>query len=191
LSQLRRIGPILAVALLAVLVGYLVGVRGGDDGVLAGERGVREAAAEFAEVFNTYDYRSAEDHRDAVLERATGSFRSEYRDAFDQGLGQVIVDAEAVQTGFVKDVYVAAVDEERAQAIVTVDVTHSGVGGSRTIYDVYALLTFVRVDGEWKVDQVTDLNFDTAAGGSASTAEDPATTAPPTEVPTTEAVPVP
>ena len=30
----------------------------------------------------------------------------------------------------------------------------------RTLVDVYIKLTFVEVNGAWKVDQVTDLNFD-------------------------------
>ena len=188
MSRVKRLAPFVALLLLGAVVGLVVG-RG--DEARSPEADVRAAAADFAKVFNTYDYRDADAHRDAVLERATGSFRAEYRDAFDQGLGQVIVEAEAVQTGFVKDVYVSAIDEERAQAIVTVDVTHSGVGGSRTIYDVYALLTFVDVDGQWKVDQVTDLNFDTAAGTAGAGPDDGATTTTAVEVPASGDAPVP
>ena len=63
-----------------------------------------------------------------------------------------------------KDVYVSQIDEERAEAIVVADVDQDGAGGPRTLYDIYILLTFVEVDGDWKVDQVTDLNF--ADGGA-------------------------
>lgn len=188
MSRVKHLAPFVALVLLGAVVGIVVGR--GDD-ARSPEADVRAAAAEFAEVFNTYDYREADAHRDAVLELATGSFRAEYRDAFDQGLGQVIVEAEAVQTGFVKDVYVSAIDEERAQAIVTVDVTHRGVGGSRTIFDVYALLTFVEVDGRWKVDQVTDLNFDTAAGTSGVVPDGAAAPSTTVEVPASADAPVP
>ena len=45
---------------------------------------------QFGEALVTYDYRDPEAHRDAVLGLATGSFREEYQDAFDQGLGDLM-----------------------------------------------------------------------------------------------------
>lgn len=165
----------LAVLLAGTTVGLAVALLrdgGGGDEVEA----VRAAAGRFAEVFNSYDHRDLDTHRDAVLALATGSFRSEYEAGFDQGLREVIRLTEAVQQAFVKDVYVSSVDEERAQAIVTLDVTHQGTSGSRTVRDVYSRLTFVRVAGGWKVDQVTDLNFDVATGGAGTGPDGTATT---------------
>jgi hypothetical protein len=71
---------------------------------------------------------------------------------------------------------VSALDEERAEAIVVVDIEHDGASGPRSLFDVYFLLALVEVDGRWKVDQVTDLNFDAGAGtGSTSPpVDDPA-----------------
>jgi Mce-associated membrane protein len=184
----RRAGFVLAVtlavvgAVVAAAPGLVLAARDSGD---PRTDDVRRAAGTFGAALVTYDHRAPEVHRDRVLELATGSFRSEYEDAFDQGLAEIITEVEAVSEGFVDDVYVSAIDEERAEAIVVVDIEHQGTGGARSLTDVYFLLALVEVDGRWKVDQVTDLNFDAAAGGTASPgpadpgAPDPTTTSVP------------
>lgn len=162
-----------AAAVLAVLL-----ARGSEDDEA---EALRTTAGRFGEALVTYDYHDPEAHRDEVLGFATGSFREEYEDAFDQGLGKIITEVEAVSTGFVKDVYLSEVDDDQAQAIVVVDIEHEGTGGANTLYDVYFRLTLVKVDGSWKVDQVTDLNFD--GGGSSAGAGATTTTSTPTPVP--------
>ena len=173
----RRTALVLAVTL-AVVFAVLAGVlavllanEGGDDEV----EDLRETAGRFGEALVTYDYRDPDAHRDTVLGLATGSFREEYQDAFDQGLREVIMQVEAVSIGNVKDIYLSAIDAEQAQAIVVVDIEHQGTGGRNDLYDVYFRLTMVEVGGEWKVDQVTDLNFD-AGGGEGTTAPTASTT---------------
>lgn len=161
-------------AIAAAVLGVLLAGAGGDDD--ADE--LRQVAGRFGEVLLTYDHRDPETHRDAVLRMATGSFREEYEAAFDQGLSQLITEAQATSTGFVKDVFITEIDDERALAIIVADVEHEGTGGSNPLYDIYVRLTMVRVGGEWKVDQVTDLNFNTAGGASGPvTADTTATTA--------------
>lgn len=168
----RRVSPLVVAVSLAVVFAAAAAVLGvllaqqGDDGELDD---LRQTAGRFGAALVTYDYHDPDAHRDAVLAFATGSFREEYQDAFDQGLAQVITEVQAVSTGYVKDVYLSAVDEERAQAIVVVDIEHEGTSGPNTLYDVYFRLTLVDVDGTWKVDQVTDLNFDTGGAGTGST----------------------
>ena len=159
---------ILAISL-AVLFGLVAAVLGvvaaGDDSAESSDvSSLRRAAGEVGEALLTYDFHAPEDHKERVLALATGSFRSEYEEAFDQGLGDLITKVQATSEGFVKDVYLSQVDEERGEAIVRADVTRSGAGGERTLFDIYILLTFVHVDGAWKVDQVTDLNFATEGG---------------------------
>lgn len=151
----------LAAAALAVLLA----TGAADDDELDD---LRSRAGQFAEALVTYDFEDPDRHRERVLGFATGSFREEYEDAFDQGLAQIISEVEAVSQGFVKDVYLSQVDEGQAQAVVVVDIEHDGAGGPRTLYDIYFRLTLVEVEGEWKVDQVTDLNFgtDPAPGGT-------------------------
>ena len=167
--------PALVLAVtLAVVLGVVAVVLGlllaSDDDGDSRVASLRRAAGTVGEALLTYDYEDPEAHRDAVLALATGSFRSEYEDAFEQGLGELITEVQATSEGFVKEVYLSEIDEERAEAIVVTDVTRDGPGGPRTLFDIYVLLTFVEVDGEWKVDQVTDLNFETegATGGSAA-----------------------
>jgi Mce-associated membrane protein len=178
-SRRRPTPLVLAVSLAVVFavaaagMAVLLAGRGGDDG----DDALRAAAGRFGEALVTYDYHDPQAHREAVLDFATGSFREEYQAAFDQGLGKIITEVQAVSTGYVKDVYLSAVDEERAQAIVVVDIEHEGTSGPSTLYDVYFRLTLVRVGGEWKVDQVTDLNFDTGPGATAGDGSSPDPTA--------------
>ena len=139
----------------------------GDEGEERLDR-ARQAAGAFGEALVTYDFEDPDAHREAVLALSTGSFRQEYEDAFDRGLAQIITEVEATSTGFVKEIYVSELGEDDAQAIVVVDIEHTGTGGPRTLIDVYFRLTFIEVDGEWKVDQVTDLNFDTGSSPTES-----------------------
>ncbi|MGK2948148.1 MAG: hypothetical protein ACSLFP_06215 [Acidimicrobiales bacterium] len=167
----KRAGFVLAVSmavLFAVVAAGLALLLAGREGADARVDDVREAAGEFGAALVTYDHRQPEVHRDQVLALATGSFRTEYEDAFDRGLGDIISEVEAISEGFVDDVYVSDLDEERAEAIVVVDIEHDGAGGPRSLFDVYFLLALVEVDEQWKVDQVTDLNFDAGGGPAAS-----------------------
>ena len=171
--------PVLVLAIsLAVVFAIAAAVLGvvaaGDGGSDHREESLRRAAGQVGQALLTYDYNDPDAHRDRVLALATGSFRKEYSDQFDQGLRELITKVQAKSEGFVKDVYVSEIDDERAEAVVVSDVTRDGAGGKRTLYDIYILLTFVDVDGTWKVDQVTDLNFATnGADTSATTTSTP------------------
>jgi hypothetical protein len=165
----------LAIAL-AVGVAVLLVLLAGDDEGSGRLDAVREAAGTFGEALVTYDYHDPEAHRDKVLGLATGSFREEYEKAFDTGLAKVITKVEAVSKGYAKDIYVSELGDADAQAIVVLDVEVDGVAGPRTQRDLYVRLSFVEVDGEWKVDQVTDLNFDPGAGTSTTSSAPESTT---------------
>jgi hypothetical protein len=163
---------VLAVSL-AVLFGIAAAILGvvaiGSGGGEGGEvKDLRKAAGEVGEALLTYDYRDPQAHEDRVLRLATGSFRSEYADFLDQGFNELAKNLRSTSEGFVKDVYVSEVDQGRGEAIVRLDVKRDGTGGPRTVYDIYELLSFVRVDGTWKVDQVTDLNFATSPNGDST-----------------------
>jgi hypothetical protein len=164
----------LAVAL-AVGVAVLLLLLAGDDEDADRSAAVREAAGTFGEALMTYDYHDPDAHRDEVLELSTGAFSEEYGDTFDAGLAKVITEVEAESEGFAKDIYVSELGDADAQAIVVVDVEVDGVAGPRTLRDLYIKLTLVEVDGEWKVDQVTDLNFSPGTGSS-TTADAPEST---------------
>ncbi len=171
---------VLAVSL-AVVFGSAAAVFGilavGDDGDSSGRvADLRRAAGEMGEAFFTYDHQDLDAHLSRVLALSTGSFRNEYEEEFERGLRDLIVQLQSSSTGFVKDVYVSEIDEETAEAIVVLDVDQDGTGGPRTVFDVYALLTFVEVDGEWKVDQVTDLKVPFGGGTDAGSGSGGATT---------------
>lgn len=161
-------------AVLAVLVASDAGTDDLDD--------LRQAAGRFGEALVTYDYHDPEAHRDAVLALATGSFRQDYEDAFEQGLGDIITEVQAVSTASVNDVYVSSVDDGQAQAIVSLDIAVSGTSGERSILDQYVLLTLIELDEGWKVDGVTDLSFPTGgtSGGPVTGATTTTTAASPT-----------
>ena len=179
--QRRGAGFVLAVSL-AVLFAVAAAVlgamllRGSDDDALDD---LRATSGRFAEALVSYDYHDPDAHRDAVLELSTGSFRKQYQDAFDKGLGEIITKVQAVSTAYVKDVYLSSVDSNQAQAIVVVDIEHDGSSGPKTLYDVYFRLTLLDLDGHWLVDDVTDLNFGAggAAGAGVTTDTSTATTA--------------
>lgn len=125
---------------------------------------LRTAAGQFAEVLVTYDHTDPDLHREAVVERTTASFASEYESAFEQGLGQLITDLEASSRGFVKDVFVTDVQQGQALAIVVLDVESDGSAGPRRLFDVYVRLTMIEVEGAWLIDDVTDLSFGAGSG---------------------------
>ena len=129
-------------SVLAVLV---VGEKGSAD-----LDDLRAAAGRFGEALVSYDYHDPTAHRYAVLELATGSFRQDYEDAFDQGLADIITEVQAVSIGSVNDVYVTSIDDGQAQAIVSVDIEVSGLSGERSILDQYVLLTLVELDEGWR-----------------------------------------
>lgn len=176
-SPARRRSPgLLAAVAAAVVLGLAAAVLAV---LLAQEEDpseeVRERAGEFGEVLVTYDHEDPEAHRAAVVERSTASFASEYEAAFEQGLGQLIVDLEASSQGFVKDVYVTAVDRGQALAIVVLDVESDGTAGPRRLFDVYVRLTMIEVDGSWLVDDVTDLSFGGGPGAGGGVTSDTST----------------
>jgi Mce-associated membrane protein len=189
-AGVRRDGPGFVVAVsLAVLFGLAAVVLGvllaSENGTADGLDDLRSAAGRFGEALVTYDYHDPEAHRDGVLELATGSFRQDYEDAFDQGLGQIITQVQAISTGSVNDVFLSSVDDDQAQAVVSLDIEVSGTSGERTLTDQYVLLTLIRLDAGWRVDQVTDLSFpDGGAGPPVTDGSTTTTTAPvPTSVP--------
>ena len=57
------------------------------------------------------------------------------------------------------------VADGEATVVTVVDLAADGPSGPRTVADTYLRLSLVRVDGEWRVDGVTSLNFAQAPAG--------------------------
>ena len=81
----------------------------------------------------------------------------------------------------VKDVFVNGIENDNATAIVILDQTVEGVSGTRRQLDAYVQLSLVKVRGQWKVDDVVNLNFGQTTGGTQvpGATSSPTTVAPP------------
>ena len=178
----RRNGTKLAIALallFAALSVFLAFVATSLRSELDEERDVRadveEVAGRFSEALLTYSFSDLDATRDRVLALSTGTFATEYEEAFP-GLAELIEQSESSAQATVKDVFVSSIDGDRATAITVVDAVGTGAGGPRTQPDSYVRLDLVRTASGWKVDGVTSLNFTSAP------ADDPTATT--TTVPT-------
>ena len=157
-------GYVLAVVLcvvfgLAAIVLAVVAAGAGDDGESGDRQAVRRVAGQFGEALLTYDHRDLAGHRERVLVTATTSFADEYEEAFSESLSALIEETKASSTATVKDIFLSELDEGTAEAILVADLRLTGAGGPRTVSDVYFKLELVRIDGEWKVDDVVSPNF--------------------------------
>jgi hypothetical protein len=157
--SLAAVFGLVAVVLAAVLAG-----DSDDEGALglktdSGIADLQRAAGTFTEALFTYDHQDPDAHRDAVLALSTGSFTEEYEESFDRGLRQLMTQVQASSQGTVKEIFLSEADDGRAEVIVVADAVQDGAGGPRTVYDLYVKLTMVQVEGEWKVDDLVDLNF--------------------------------
>jgi hypothetical protein len=169
-------------AVIAAVLAVLLAQNGSSDEL----DDLRAAAGRFGEALVTYDYHDPDAHKESVLRLASGSFRQDYEDAFDQGLGQIITQVQAVSHGTVNDVYLSSVDDDQAQAVVSLDIEVTGTSGPRTIDDQYVLLTLIHLDDGWKVDQVIDLSFPSTGPASSPVTPDTTTS---TDAPAPTSVP--
>ena len=197
ISPVRRL-PALLWAALAVLTAVAVitsvlaasatAARNRDR---ADRRAVEEVAGRLATALSTYDYRDFEATKRRVLALSTGAFASEYERAVG-ALASLIDQTKATSEATAGDVFVGNLGGGKASAIVVLEIRASGVGGPRVSVDNYVDLSLVKVEGEWKVDGVRNLNLGVAGGapsagrtapGAQSTAPPPAPGVPPATAP--------
>jgi Mce-associated membrane protein len=171
----RRSGTVLAVVLAVVfflLSCFLMFVAASLNDQLDDERDVRadveDVAGRFSEALLTYDFNDLDATRDKVLALSTGTFATEYEEAFP-GLAELIAQSQSSASATVKDVFVSRIDGDRATAITVVDAVGNGTGGPRSQPDSYVRLDLVRTAGGWMVDGVTSLNFTSAPADDAGT----------------------
>ena len=138
--------------------------------------GVEQVASRMTSALLTYDYRDLDKTKQAVLGLATGKFRTDYDQQFS-GLSSLFTTTKGQSTATVKDVFVSGIDHDTATAIVVYDERVQGTSGSRLNVDLYLRLSLVKVNGRWRVDDVSPLNV----AGQAPNAPTPSppTTAPP------------
>ena len=126
---------------------------------------VEEVAGRLATALSTYDYRDFEATKRRVLMLSTGAFASEYERAVG-ALSSLIDQTKATSEATAGDVFVGDLGDGKASAIVVLEIRASGVGGPRVSVDNYVDLSLVKVEGEWKVDGVRNLNLGVAGGGA-------------------------
>lgn len=153
------------------------------------EAEISEVAGTFADALLTYDYRDLEAGADAVAAGATESFATEYRQAFDAGLGEQITALKATSAATINDVLISRSTGDTARVIVVADSEVRSDEGNQARVGSYIDLSMVRIDGRWLVDMVSSVaNAATGAGPGEGGVEDvaPSTSTPATTEPTAE-----
>ncbi len=147
-------------------------------------RAVEEVAGRLATALSTYDHRDFEATKRRVLALSTGAFSSEYERAVG-ALSALIDQTKATSEAAAVDVFVGNLEKGKASAIVVLEIRGSGIGGPRVSVDNYVDLSLVKVEGQWRVDGVRNLNLGVAGGGTAA----PPTARPPSPAPAPAAAP--
>lgn len=147
---------------IAVMVAMALGVlavvalaAGGDDGAGSSDREVRLAAGRFAERFLTFEHDAIDEWKDGVLALSTGGFAEEVEEV-EAGLRTLIAESELDATGQVTDIFVGEEERGGVEVVVVYDRDLTG-GVDRTETDRYLQLAMLRIDGEWRVDNVLDI----------------------------------
>jgi hypothetical protein len=135
--------------------------------------GVEQVASRFASAVLSYDYRDLDKTKNTVLALSTGKFRTDYEQNFP-GLSALFTTTKGQSTATVKDVFVSAIAHDTATAIVVLDERAQGTSGQRLNVDWYVRVSLVQVRGQWRVDDLTNINQTGAVPG-----QTPSTTAPP------------
>jgi hypothetical protein len=154
---------IAAVALVAVTVSQWAAADRAEDALaeLEGERAARlevsAAAHAFGQALLSYDYEDLGTGRTRVTALATGHFLGTYDEAFGGEIEQVIVRLKARSQASVRDVYVAAVEEAAAQAVVVVDQQVTTAEAITSVKDSHLKIALVKEKDTWKVREVTVL----------------------------------
>jgi len=138
--------------------------------------GVEQVASRFASAVLTYDYRDLDKTKTAVLALSTGKFQTDYEQNFG-GLSALFTTTKGQSTATVKDVFVSGIQNDTATAIVVLDERGQGTSGQRLNVDWYLRLSLVKVKGNWRVDDLINLNF-AGQGASPVPTQSTPTTAP-------------
>jgi Mce-associated membrane protein len=149
---------VLLAVVAVVLAVTAVSLRSELDDERNDRRDVAEVAGAFSEAILSYDFEHLDATKQRVLDLATGDFAADFEQSFE-GLSALVEAVKGQATATVQDDFVGDVGDGQATVITVVDLAATGSGGDRTVPDSYIRLSLVRVDGAWKVDGLTSLNF--------------------------------
>jgi hypothetical protein len=119
---------------------------------------VRRTAGAMGTAMLSYDYKHLPQAKARVVKLATGSFKKQYRQAFDGGLDQLYKLTKQHSEVREVQVYVSDVSANDASAIVRVDFRVSGVGGNNRPGTAFFELALVHSSGGWLVDSLSAIN---------------------------------
>jgi hypothetical protein len=126
---------------------------------------VRRTAGAMGTAMLSYDYQRLPSAKARVMKLSTGSFKKQYRQAFDGGLDQLYKLTKQHSEVRAVEVYVSDVSSDEATAIVRVDFRVSGVGGNNRPGTAFFELALVHSSGGWLVDILSAIT----AGSDSST----------------------
>ena len=129
----------------------------------AERREVEEVAGEVATDLLTYDYRDLDGWKSRVLANATKDFRATFEATFAESLVPIVTEVQATSAARVNNVFLGAIGEKTAKAIVVVDTVAGGPAGERAGPQTYIEIDLVEVGPRWLANNVTDLNVARAA----------------------------
>lgn len=141
---------------------------------------VSDVAGRFGQALLSYDYTDLEATKRRVRAEATPRwFSTEFERAFSGGLDVLLRETRGRSRATVIDVFVSDIEADTTSALVSLRAEAEGIRGRQPVSDSYLQLDLVKVDGRWKVDQVTNLNFGQSQTPRASTPTAPSTVPPP------------
>ena len=157
----------------AVAMAVVAAVEHADAAKERERESVEQVASQLAQRLWTYDFQTIDDLDKGVLPLATGTFERQWRESFP-ALKRLIVEAQGKSQVVVNDVFTTGVVGDQASAMVVYNHVVSGKAGERSNTNIYVRMALLKVDGEWKVDDVFDLDRDRIAPPGATPTTAPA-----------------
>ena len=153
------------IALVAALLGLQQRSKRNHDRQQA--KAVQDTSGQWVGALTNLDYQHLDSWRSNVLRYSTGSVNSSFDKLFGS-LEQLYTADHLRGTGTVQNIFVGSVAGGKASTVVLVNVTVTGLTGTRQ-YGSYAQLSLLNVHGKWLIDTIDEVNFPLNSTGSAGT----------------------
>lgn len=148
------IGVLLVVGAIAVALLQVGRVRDLEDDLDARDE-VSAASATFGEVYLSYDFDDPDRSGERVLDLITPAFAEDFESTRAPAIEELFSNLGTTTVAETQDVFVGAVTDDTASALVVVDVVAtSDASGTQELTNLTFLLELVRVGGRWLVDDV-------------------------------------
>jgi hypothetical protein len=128
-----------------------------------GRSDVEATSSRFAAEFLGYEGTKLDDAKRAAGALSTAKLREQLETAIDR-VAPALKGTKARARATVTGVYVGEVDGDRAESVVTVDVVVSSTEVDEATQQQVLALGLVKHDGEWRIDEVTNLRATSASG---------------------------